>query len=86
MKDKNTQIIDQVKKHIKSNNTDNTDNTDDNTLKNNLNNKDVVEGLISKKTQSLDSMIEKEIKNWINLNADKISRDIINETVKKLFK
>lgn len=79
MKDKNTQIIDQVKKHIKSDNTDNT-------LKNNLNNKDVVEGLISKKTKSLDSMIEKEIKNWINLNADKISRDIINETVKKLFK
>ena len=31
-------------------------------------------------------MIEKEIKDWINLNAEKISKEIIQETVKKLFK
>lgn len=79
MKNKNNQIINQVKKHIKSSN-----------LKikpvQDIEDKDVVETLISKKKQSLDSMIEKEIKKWINLNAEKISREIINETIKKLFK
>tara|TARA_B100001093_G_C26165048_1_gene733204 strand:+ start:84 stop:326 length:243 start_codon:yes stop_codon:yes gene_type:complete len=80
MKDKNTLIINQVKKHIKS------IETDKGSSKDNLNDKDVIDGLISKKTQSLDSMIEKEIKNWINLNANKISKEIIQETVKKLFK
>ena len=80
MKDKNTLIINQVKNHIKS------IETDKGSSKNNLNDKDVIDGLISKKTQSLDSMIEKEIKNWINLNANKISKEIIQETVKKLFK
>ena len=80
MKDKNTLIINQVKKHIKS------IETDKGSSKDNLNDKDVIDGLISKKTQSLDSMIEKEIKNWINLNANKISKEIIQEKVKKLFK
>ena len=80
MKDKNTKIIDQVKKHIKFTK------TNESSSKNDSNDKDVVEGLDSKKTKSLDSMIEKEIKNWINLNADKISKEIIQETVKKLFK
>ena len=80
MKDKNTKIIDQVKKHIKFTK------TNESSSKNDSNDKDVVEDLMSKKTQNLDSMIEKEIKNWINLNADKISKEIIQETVKKLFK
>lgn len=79
MKNKNNQIINQVKKHIKSSN-----------LKikplQDIEDKHVVETLISEKKQSLDSMIEKEIKKWINLNAEKISREIINETIKKLFK
>ena len=80
MRDKNTQIIDEVKKHIKSRKTNKS------SSKNDLKDKDVVEVLDSKKTKSLDSMIEKEIKNWINLNAEKISKEIIQETVKKLFK
>ena len=80
MRDKNTQIIDEVKKHIKSTKTNKS------SSKNDLKDKDVVEVLDSKKTQSLDSMIEKEIKDWINLNAEKISKEIIQETVKKLFK
>tara|TARA_X000001036_G_C20363266_1_gene677360 strand:- start:142 stop:384 length:243 start_codon:yes stop_codon:yes gene_type:complete len=80
MRDKNTQIIDEVKKHIKSTKTNKS------SSKNDLKDKDVVEVLDSKKTKSLDSMIEKEIKDWINLNADKISKEIIQETVKKLFK
>ena len=80
MRDKNTQIINQVKKHIKSTK------TNESSSKNDSNDKDVVEDLMSKKIQNLDSMIEKEIKNWINLNADKISKEIIQETVKKLFK
>ena len=80
MRDKNTQIIDEVTKHIKSTKTNKS------SSKNDLKDKDVVEGLDSKKTKSLDLMIEKEIKNWINLNAEKISKEIIQETVKKLFK
>ena len=80
MKDKNTQIIDQVKKHIKPTR------TLEDSPKNDLKDIDVVEGLIPKKIERLDLMIEKEIKNWINLNADKISKEIIEETVKKLFK
>ena len=80
MRDKNTQIIDEVKKHIKSTKTSKS------SSKNDLKDKDVVEVLDSKKTKSLDSMIEKEIKDWINLNAEKISKEIIQETVKKLFK
>ena len=80
MKNKNNQIINQVKKHIKSSN------LKKNSAQTDLKDKDVVETLISEKNQSLDSMIEKEIKKWINLNAEKISREIINETIKKLFK
>ena len=80
MKDKNTLIINQVKKHIKPTR------TLEDSPKNDLKDIDVVEGLIPKKIESLDLMIEKEIKNWINLNADKISKEIIEETVKKLFK
>ena len=80
MRDKNTQIIDEVKKHIKATKTNKS------SSKNDLKDKDVVEVLDSKKTKSLDSMIEKEIKDWINLNAEKISKEIIQETVKKLFK
>ena len=80
MKNKNTKIIDQVKIHIKSTKTNKS------SAENDLKDKEVVEGLISKGAQSLDSMIEKEIKNWINLNAEKISKEIIHESVKKLFK
>ena len=80
MKNKNTKIIDQVKIHIKSTKTNKS------STENDLKDKEVVEGLISKGAQSLDSMIEKEIKNWINLNAEKISKEIIHESVKKLFK
>ena len=76
MNNKNNKILQEVKDYIKSSNIE----------KKNLTDKDLNQSLISDKIDSLDSIIEKEIKNWIKNNATKISKDIISVSVKKLFK
>tara|TARA_A100001011_G_C13975115_1_gene700927 strand:- start:14 stop:244 length:231 start_codon:yes stop_codon:yes gene_type:complete len=76
MDNKNNKILQEVKDHIKSSKME----------KKNLTDKDLNQNLISDKIDSLNSTIEKEIKNWIKNNATKISKDIISMSVKKLFK
>ena len=76
MDNKNNKILQEVKDHIKSSKME----------KKNLTDKDLNQNLISDKIDSLNSTIEKEIKNWIKNNATKISKDIISVSVKKLFK
>ena len=76
MNNKNNKILQEVKDYIKSSNIE----------KKNLTDKDLNQSLISDKIDSLDSIIKKEIKNWIKNNATKISKDIISVSVKKLFK
>ena len=76
MNNKNNKILQEVKDYIKSSNIE----------KKNLTDKDLNQSLISDKIDSLDSIIEKEIKNWIKNNATQISKDIISVSVKKLFK
>ena len=76
MNNKNNKILQEVKDYIKSSNIE----------KKNLTDKDLNQSLISDKIDSLNSTIEKEIKNWIKNNATKISKDIISVSVKKLFK
>ena len=76
MYNKNNKILQEVKDHIKNSKME----------KKNLTDKDLNQNLISDKIDSLNSIIEKEIKNWIKNNATKISKDIISVSVKKLFK
>tara|TARA_B100000524_G_scaffold119222_1_gene58503 strand:- start:112 stop:342 length:231 start_codon:yes stop_codon:yes gene_type:complete len=76
MNNKNNKILQEVKDYIKSSNIE----------KKNLTDKDLNQSLISDKIDSLDSIINKEIKNWIKNNATEISKDIISVSVKKLFK
>tara|TARA_Y100000991_G_scaffold214592_1_gene202726 strand:+ start:378 stop:608 length:231 start_codon:yes stop_codon:yes gene_type:complete len=76
MNNKNNKILQEVKDYIKSSNIE----------KKNLTDKDLNQSLISDKIDSLDSIIKKEIKNWIKNNATEISKDIISVSVKKLFK
>ena len=76
MDNKNNKILQEVKDHIKNSKME----------KKNLTDKDLNQNLISDKIDSLNSTIEKEIKNWIKNNATKISKDIISVSVKKLFK
>ncbi len=80
MKNKNTNIINEVKKYINNNLQDESD------FEDKLNNQDIVEELISDKAKTLDKLIDKEIRNWINLNAEKIAKEIISKNIKKLFK
>ena len=80
MRNKNTNIINAVKKHINNNSQDQSD------MEDKLNNQDIVEELISDKAKTLDKLIDKEIRSWINLNAEKITKEIISNNIKRLFK
>lgn len=70
---KNKKILDEVKKHINSD----LSNISENNQKKDLN---------ITKNNSLDKVIEDELKKWINNNAPKIAKSIISSSVKKLFK
>ena len=41
---------------------------------------------VSEKPLELEGSLDKEIKSWIEENAEKIARKIIHEEVKKIFK
>ena len=68
--------------------------TDDNKeilekVKNLVSEKKLVQKKNEKKTikdSPNDQIIQKEIKEWINENAEKIAREIINENFKKILK
>ena len=79
MKKTNNKIIDEVKQFVNS----------VDLKKNNINEvKDdqIIANLVEEKIDTLDKTIQKEIKVWISLNAEDISKKIINDAVKKVFK
>ena len=79
MNKENNKIIDEVKKFVNSNES----------KKEKVNfkkNDKIITNLVEEKVDSLDKTIQKEIKNWINLNAEEITKKVINEAVKKVFK
>ena len=79
MKKTNNNIIDEVKQFLDSADLDN----------NNISKKEGdknMSNLVEKKIHNLDEIIQKEIKDWISLNAKDISMKIINDAVKKVFK
>ena len=79
MKKTNNNIIDEVKQFVDSVDLDN----------NNISKKEGdknMSNLVEKKIHTLDEIIQKEIKDWIRLNAKDISMKIINDAVKKVFK
>ena len=79
MNKENNKIIDEVKKFVNSN--------ESKKEKVNLKKNDkIITNLVEEKVDSLDKTIQKEIKNWINLNAEEITKKVINEAVKKVFK
>ena len=79
MNKENNKIIDEVKQFVNSN--------ESKKEKVNLKKNDkIITNLLEEKVDSLDKTIQKEIKNWINLNAEEITKKVINEAVKKVFK
>jgi len=79
MKKTNNKIINEVKQFINS----------IDLKKNNIseaNDDEIVANLVEEKIETLDKTIQKEIKAWISLNAEEISKKIINDAVKKVFK
>ena len=79
MKKTNNKIINEVKQFINS----------IDLKKNNIseaNDDEIVANLVEEKIDTLDKTIQKEIKAWISLNAEEISKKIINDAVKKVFK
>ena len=79
MKKTNNKIINEVKQFINS----------IDLKKNNIseaNDDEIVANLVEEKIDTLDKTIQKEIKVWISLNAEDISKKIINDAVKKVFK
>lgn len=79
MNKENNKIIDEVKNFVNSN--------ESKKEKVNLKKNDkIITNPVEEKVDSLDKTIQKEIKNWINLNAEEITKKVINEAVKKVFK
>lgn len=79
MKKINNKIIDEVKQFVNS----------VDLKKNNINevkDDETIANLVEEKIDALDQTIQKEIKVWISLNAEDISKKIINDAVKKVFK
>tara|TARA_Y200000002_G_scaffold260591_1_gene216241 strand:+ start:138 stop:377 length:240 start_codon:yes stop_codon:yes gene_type:complete len=79
MKKTNNKIIDEVKQFVNS----------VDLKKNNINevkDDEIIANLVEEKIDTLDKTIQKEIKVWISLNAEDISKKIINDAVKKVFK
>ena len=79
MKKTNNKIIDEVKQFVNS----------VDLKKNNINevkDDEIIADLVEEKIDTLDKTIQKEIKVWISLNAEDISKKIINDAVKKVFK
>ena len=79
MKKINEKIIDEVKQFVNS----------EDLKKININDvkdDELIANLAEEKIHTLDETIEKEIKDWITLNAENISKKIINDAVKKVFK
>lgn len=79
MKKTNNKIIDEVKQFVNS----------VDLKKNNINevkDDETIANLVEEKIDALDQTIQKEIKVWISLNAEDISKKIINDAVKKVFK
>ena len=46
----------------------------------------IITNLVKQEIDSLDKTIQKEIKKWIDSNAEEITKKVINEAVKKVFK
>ena len=79
MKKTNNKIIDEVKQFVNS-----VDLKNNNT--NEVKDDEIIANLVEEKIDTLDKTIQKEIKVWISLNAEDISKKIINDAVKKVFK
>ena len=79
MKKSNNKIIDEVKQFVNSVDLKNK-NVDS------VKDDEIIEDLVEEKIDTLDKTIQKEIKVWISLNAEDISKKIINDAVKKVFK
>ena len=79
MKKINNKIIDEVKQFVNS-----VDLKKDNI--NEVKEDEIIANLVEEKIDNLDKTIQKEVKDWISVNAEDISRRIINDAVKKVFK
>ena len=79
MKKTNNKIIDEVNQFVNSVDLKNK-NVDS------VKDDEIIEDLVEEKIDTLDKTIQKEIKVWISLNAEDISKKIINDAVKKVFK
>ena len=79
MKKINNKIIDEVKQFVNS-----VDLKENNINK--VKDDEIIANLVEEKIDALDQTIQKEIKVWISLNAEDISKKIINDAVKKVFK
>ena len=79
MKKINNKIIDEVKQFVNS-----VDLKENNINK--VKDDEIIANLVEEKIDTLDKTIQKEIKVWISLNAEDISKKIINDAVKKVFK
>ena len=79
MKKTNNKIIDEVKQFVNSVDLKNK-NVDS------VKDDEIIADLVEEKIDTLDKTIQKEIKVWISLNAEDISKKIINDAVKKVFK
>ena len=79
MKKTNNKIIDEVNQFVNSVDLKNK-NVDS------VKDDEIIADLVEEKIDTLDKTIQKEIKVWISLNAEDISKKIINDAVKKVFK
>lgn len=79
MKKTNNKIIEEVKQFVNS-----VDLKKDNI--NEVKEDEIIANLVEEKIDNLDKTIQKEVKDWISVNAEDISRRIINDAVKKVFK
>lgn len=87
MIDENKQILDQVtelissKKEILKENVNESKQDPENTQ-----NSEIEEKKKEITNNSIDLFIKKEIQNWIDKNAEKLVKEVINEQAKKIFK
>ncbi len=87
MSDENKQILDQVtelissKKEILKENVNESKQDPENTQ-----NSEIEEKKKEITNNSIDLFIKKEIQNWIDKNAEKLAKEVINEQAKKIFK
>ena len=87
MSDENKQILDQVTELISSKKESLKENQNESKQDpENTQNLEIEKKKKEITNNSIDLFIKKEIQNWIDKNAEKLAKELINEQTKKIFK